>query len=338
MLAPGLHTTVQDEGRRGFQDVGVPVSGALDRVALRLANALVGNAAGAPALEILVQGPALKVVAESVRLALIGGSGGLELTSGERRVGAPGRSLRLTRGETMRVAPLGDVICAYLAVEGGLSVPPCLGSASTYARGGFGGPAGRVLAAGDVLLGPLAGAAKRGEVALPAPFDPGLDRPIRVVLGPQDDYLGDEAIATFLSSRYTVSAQADRMGFRLDGPQLAHERGADIVSDAAVTGSIQVPGSGQPIVLMVDAQTTGGYAKIATVVSADVPVLGRRKPGQSVRFEAVDQPQAEALRREEEAQVRGMIAAFRPVPPERALDLEALYQANLIDGMVDALG
>lgn len=337
MLTPGLHTTVQDGGRRGFRAFGVPASGPLDRVAFELANRLVGNAPDAPALEVLIQGPAFEVVADAVRIALVGGSGGLVLAGEERRVVPPGRSIRLERACVFSVAPPGEVICTYLAVEGGFAVPACLGSASTYARGGFGGAAGRPLAAGDFLAGVIREPEERSEMTLAEPLDPGFSQPIRVVLGPQQDYFSDEAVATFLSAPYRVSSQADRMGFRLEGPKLAHTRGSDIVSDPSVTGSVQVPGSGQPIVLVADAQTTGGYPKIATVISADVPVLGRRKPGQEVRFAAVTQREAEELRRDQEAFLQSCAAAFRPLAPERVLNLAALYEQNLIGGMVDAL-
>lgn len=337
MLAPGLHTTVQDGGRRGFRAFGVPVSGPLDRVSFQLANALAGNPPDAPALEILIQGPGFEVVAAAVRIALVGGSGGLEISGQEKRIVPPGQSVRLDRGESFRVAPLGEAICAYLALEGGFAVAPSLGSASTYARGAFGGAGGRPLVAGDVLAGEIPVVDERQEVGLAAPLDPGFDRLIRVALGPQQDYFSDDAVATFLSESYRVSPQADRMGFRLEGPKLTHTRGSDIVSDPSVTGSVQVPGSGQPIVLMADAQTTGGYPKIATVISADVPVLGRRRPGQEVRFAAVTQREAEALRRDQEDELRACVAAFRPVAPERTLNVAALYEQNLVGGIIDAL-
>ncbi len=144
----------------------------------------------------------------------------------------------------------------------------------------------------------------RSEYALPRALDLALDQPIRVVLGPQTDYFTDDAVKTFLSSDYTVSPQADRMGYRLEGPPLAHAKGYHIVSDGIVPGAIQVPGSGLPIVLMVDNQTTGGYPKIATVISADIPVVGRRKPGRTIRFVAVDVHEAELLRRKQEAEIR----------------------------------
>jgi allophanate hydrolase len=150
----------------------------------------------------------------------------------------------------------------------------------------------------------------RPERALGVPIAPGLADPIRVVLGPQADYFSAEAIDTLLTSEYVISPQADRMGYRLQGPVLAHKGGYDIVSDGIVTGAIQVPGSGQPIVLMVDNQTTGGYPKIATVVSADVPLVARRKPGRSIRFAEVDVLRAEQLRRDEEDRVTRAIEAI----------------------------
>lgn len=336
VLSPGLQTTVQDAGRRGHQDVGVPVAGALDRVSFALANALVGNPPEAPALEILLHGPTLEVAATSVRVALVGGIGGIELLGDEPRTVPSGESVRLTQGTRFRVNPLGDAACAYLALGGGIAAPLLLGSASTYVRGGLGGLDGRPLSAGDVVPGSLDAAEDRPEHELGSTLEAGLDQTIRVVLGPQDDYFAQEAIAAFLSSEYRISQQADRMGFRLEGPELPHTEGYDIVSDAIVAGSVQVPGSRQPIVLLVDAQTTGGYSKIATVISADIPVLGRRRSGRPVRFAAVTQSEAEAIRREEEAKLRALIESIRPVQRRGFIDTAALYEANLIGGMVDA--
>lgn len=313
VIAAGLHTTIQDLGRTGFQDVGVPTSGPLDRISLRFSNALVGNPPGTPALEMLLQGPTLKVLADSVRLALVGCNAGIEIRSGNARIIPAGQSVRLTRGEVFRIGALGDSVCAYLAVEGGPDIPMILGSASTYVRGAIGGFQGRPLQQSDIVPLKLAGVDVRGEHALPRPLGLALDQPIRVVLGPQADYFTDDAVKTFLSADYTVSPRADRMGYRLDGPPLAHAKGYNIVSDGIVAGAIQVPGSGRPIVLMVDNQTTGGYPKIATVISADIPVVGRRKPGRPIRFVAVDVHQAESLRKEQEAAIRQEVERLRPM-------------------------
>lgn len=313
VIAPGLHTTIQDAGRVGFQHVGVPASGPLDRISLRLANALVGNAAGAPALEILLQGPTLKVAADSVRVALVGSNASIEVRSGEPRRIPAGQSVTFVRDEVFRIGVLGDSLCAYLAIEGGLDVALVMGSASTYVRGGIGGLQGRRFQKHDIIALKLDRAASRAEHALARTLELALEQPIRVIFGPQADYFTEEGVRTFLSSDYTVSPQADRMGYRLDGPAISHAKGHDIVSDGIVTGAIQVPGSGRPIVLMVDHQTTGGYPKIATVISADIPVVARRRPGRTMRFVAVDVGAAERLRREQEAAIEHESAAIRPI-------------------------
>ncbi len=310
IIAAGVHTTVQDRGRFGYQDVGLPAAGPLDRISFQLANALVGNAPAAPAFEMLLQGPTVKVMAESVRVALVGCAAQIEIRSGNPRTIAAGRSVRLARDDVFRVGALRDSICAYLAIEGGPDIAPVLGSASTYVRAAIGGFEGCRLKAGDRVPLRLDSVEVRGEYALARPLDLGLDQPIRVVLGPQADFFTDGAVQTFLASAYTVSPQSDRMGYRLAGPALAHAKGYNIVSDGIVAGAIQVPGSGLPIVLMVDHQTTGGYPKIATVISADIPVIGRRKPGRAIRFVAVGVREAERLRREQEAATRLAIENF----------------------------
>ena len=192
-------------------------------------------------------------------------------------------------------------------------MPHVLGSASTYVRGRIGGFHGRRLQAKDIVDLRIGAATDEAERALARPFDARLDDSIHVVIGPQADYFTDDAIRTFFASEYTVSPQADRMGFRLEGPALAHKAGYDIVSDGIVSGAVQVPGSRQPIVLMVDNQTTGGYPKIATVASADLPLVARRKPGRSIRFVEVDVKEAERLRREQEAALMREISAIAPI-------------------------
>jgi allophanate hydrolase len=334
VVNPGIHTTVQDLGRTGFQYVGVPVSGPLDRISLRLANALVGNAPTTPALEMLLQGPAFEVVADSVRIALAGCNSAIDVGGDHARTVPSGTSVRLTRGDTFRVVQLGDSACAYLAIEGGIDLTPSLGSASTYVRGRIGGIDGLALKSGDSVLLKQATVVERPEKTLAQPFNLALDQPVRVVLGPQADFFTEAAIATFLSAEYVVSVQSDRMGFRLEGMPLEHAKGYNIVSDGIVTGSIQVPGSGLPIVLMADAQTTGGYPKIATVISADIPVLGRRRPGRTVSFAAVSVGEAERLRREQEAALHQCMESLRVADATVAMDVASLYTENLISGVV----
>lgn len=334
VLAPGLHTTVQDRGRLGHQRIGVPVSGALDRESLALANALVGNEPGAAALEILHQGPRLAVLAESVRVALAGDGASIALASGEF---VPAwRSATFERGAEFSVVAARGSVCTYLAVAGGLDVPLFLGSASTYVRAGFGGLDGRALKAGDIVPIALERAPDGPELRLAKPPAARLGEPMRVILGPQQEYFTEGAIAALLDSEFRVSQNADRMGMRLDGARLAHKSGWDIVSDAIPTGAIQVPGSGQPILLLADHQTTGGYPKIACVVSADLPRVGRLRPGDALRFAAVGLEEAEALAREAAARLADLVRSLEPAFDAAALDLGSLYRANLISGVVSA--
>jgi biotin-dependent carboxylase-like uncharacterized protein len=334
VLAPGLHTTVQDLGRTGFQAIGVPVSGALDGVALRLANHLAGNPPGTAGLEILLSGPTLRVAADTVRVALTGAEASLAI-EGARAGPVPAwQSVRLARGDVVSLVVGRGSACCYLAVEGGIAVPSVLGSASTYARAMIGGFAGRPLQPGDLLPLALAAAPERAELRLPDPPDAAADEPIRIVLGPQQDYFTAAALATLLAAEYRISRSADRMGLRLDGPALAHRRGWDIVSDAIATGAIQVPGLGRPILLLADHQTTGGYPKIATVVSADLPVVGRRRPGDAIRFAAVSAEMAEELARHAERRFAALVASLEPVPEGSGIDLATLYAGNLISGVV----
>jgi len=288
-------------------------------------------------LEILVQGPLLDIAAASVRVSQVGVGDGFVIEGEHARTVPAGQSARLTRGQRIRIAAHGKTFCAYLAVEGGFDVAPCLGSAATYTRNRLGGFAGRALQTGDLLPVLGQGADVRPELTLDPAYDPGLDQPIRVVLGPQQDCFTADAVNTFLSATYAVSVQADRMGFRLDGPKLAHAKGYDIVSDGIAQGAIQVPGSGQPIVMLADAQTTGGYAKLATVISADVPAIARRRPGAPVRFAAVTQAEAEDIRREQEGNLANWISRLQTVRELPVVDTAALQASNLIDGVVNAL-
>lgn len=310
VIEPGLSTTIQDSGRGGFRNIGVPASGPLDRITFRLANAIVGNYSSAPALEILMLGPTLRVLSDSIRIALAGSNACIEIGHEDVRRIASGCSVRLSRGDVFRVTPIDDSVCAYLAIEGGIQVPPVLGSAATNVRGRIGGFHGRRLQQGDQLSLKLDSVQLRPEYAISRPLDLGLDQPIRVILGPQDDYFTKDSIETFLSSEYTVSFQADRMGYRLEGPPLTHAKGYNIVSDGIVTGAIQVPGSGHPIVLMVDNPTTGGYPKIATVIFADIPLIARRRPQQRIRFAAVGLPEAQLAYRHQEAAVQRLVQSM----------------------------
>jgi biotin-dependent carboxylase-like uncharacterized protein len=337
VVAPGLMTTLQDLGRPGYQRLGIPVSGALDGVSLRAANLLAGNAPGMGALEIAYQGPTLAVEAESIRVAYAGGTAAIDIladegaSSGERL--QPLQSARLRKGQILRIGALSGSAVGYLAIEGGFDVAPVLGSQSTLARAGLGGLKGRPLRAGDTLSLKQERTEDRQERTLPSLA---LAPPphIRVLLGPQDDYFSSEGKRTLLQSVYTVSPASDRMGMRLAGPALEHARGYNIVSDGTGPGSIQVPGNGLPIVLLADRQTTGGYPKIATVISADMPALGRLMPGARVAFKAVDIAAAEAAHRQHRADLDAIADSI--VGVRAAIDAAKLLESNLVSGMIDA--
>ena len=333
VVTPGLQTTVQDLGRWGQQRLGLPVAGALDPVALRLANALVGNPQGAAGLEVRFAGPTLEVEADEVLVALTGALEG-RLEDDPPAVLRPWRSWRLHRGQRVRIACAGGAV-GCLAVGGGFALAPVAESLATYARAGLGGLAGRALQAGDLL--PLAGGAdgrRELELARPPAADEG---PIRAVAGPQADYFTDEALAAFTEATWTVSSEADRMGLRLEGPALRHKGAADIISDGIATGCIQVPANGQPILLMVDRQTVGGYPKIATVASVDLPRVGRLKPGDRLRFAMVEVAEAQAARRAAERRLMALAADLVPAAPLGRIDAARLLDANLISGVVDSL-
>ena len=309
VLDPGLLTTVQDLGRPGYQRVGIPPSGPLDRGAFVLANRLVGNPDGAAGLELTLRGPRLEVRRECV-VAVTGADMGVAVNGAAV---ATWTAVRLRRGDVVGFRMVTAGCRAYLAVAGGLALPPALGSRSTYLRGRLGGVEGRALQKGDAL--PLGSPARPLE-ALESRTVPEARRPAygsevecRVILGPQDDRFTADGVEAFLAGPYDVTPQADRMGYRLSGPRIAHARGHDIISDGIPLGGIQVPGEGQPIVLLVDRQTTGGYTKIATVISVDIARLGQSRPGHRVRFRRVTLDEAHTAVREERAWLDAAVAA-----------------------------
>jgi biotin-dependent carboxylase-like uncharacterized protein len=318
--------SIQDLGRSGYRHFGVPVSGALDSVSLRLANALVRNPPDAAVLEMRLTGPRLQAHAP-VRVALAHAEATIECADGSRKPLPAWHSTTLAPGDILKVGAVQGG-AGYLAVAGGFDVPAVLGSRATYARAGFGSllREGMSLPIGSADLNPP-------ELAvLPAPtFEEG---PIRVIPGPQREMFTDDAFATFASSDYTVTQEADRMGLRLAGPALKHVAGADIISDAVMPGAVQVPGDGRPIVLLADCQSVGGYAKIATVIAADLPRLGRLLPGNTLRFAAVDVETALAALRAQESWLAETIAGLKPLVT--GIDIDALYQANLVDGVIHA--
>lgn len=286
VIKSGLFTSVQDLGRFGFQRFGVSVSGAMDKYAFACANVLVGNAVNDACLEVTLFGPELEVLSP-VQVA-IAGADFLVLVNGE--VVPMMQTFNVKKGDVIAFSGSAHSGCrAYLAVRGGIDVPIVLGSRSTYVRGGFGGFDGRGLKVDDMLRAfePQNPLVERR--VLPDDFLPKYEGEFTVdaVLGPQDDMFTVEGVETFLSQVYILTPESDRMGYRLDGAFIKHKDAPEIVTDALTPGAVQVPGGGKPIVLMVDAQTTGGYPKIATVTTPDVSRLGQAKPGDRVRFRRV---------------------------------------------------
>ncbi len=293
-VAPGPFGSVQDAGRVGWRRFGLTGAGAMDPEGLVAANALVGNPPEAACVEFAHAGGTWRLRGEARRIAVAGG--GFAVSVDGRPV-PPLTSTILRPGQVLALGGAPDAVWGYLAVAGGIGVAREFGSRSTHPRSGVGGLEGRLLRAGDRLpLGPAAPPSGPERLLPLEPRRPGA--PVRVVLGPQDDHFPDEAIARLLAEPYRVTARGDRMAYCLEGPPLRHAGGFNIVSDGLLPGSIQVPGSGQPIVMLMDAQTTGGYPKIATVVSADLGRLAQRRPGEPVRFRAVGREDAQALRRE----------------------------------------
>lgn len=283
VLSPGLQTTVQDLGRWGHQACGVAVAGPMDPFAHRLANALAGNPRSAATLEVAVVGPVLRFD-ESRVIAVAGAVFDLTLDAQPVPCETP---LAVRPGSVLRFGSRRGGARAYLAVAGGIDTPPVLGSRATHVPTATGGFDGRALRRGDRLpLGPASGAVRPPRFRRTGEF-PGDPVPVaRVLPGPELDRFAADALDVLVSAPYHVSVQSDRMGFRLTGPTLSHvPPGADIISDAVPVGTIQVPASGQPLVLMADRQTAGGYARIATVISADIGILGQACPGDRLRFE-----------------------------------------------------
>jgi len=304
ILEPGLLTTIQDGGRSGQLRYGIPPSGPMDRRALIIANRLVGNADTAAALECAYMGPRFDV-AHPCAIAVTGAPAPVTVN---REPVPAWTTVVLKAGDQVRVGVPKSGVFSYVAFAGGIDVPMVLGSRATYAKGRLGGLGGRALRAGDVLqLGPATGAPRRRTVDRRHVPDFDSEPEIRVVLGPQSDRFTDEGVAALLGGPYEMLPQSDRMGARLRGPRITHARGHDIISDGIPLGGIQVPGDGQPIVLLVDRQSTGGYTKIATVCSIDIGRIGQVKPGKRLTFRAIEVAEAHRLLREDAQSLAGAV-------------------------------
>jgi len=289
VLKPGLFTTIQDSGRLGYLEYGVPISGAMDASSLVAANLLVANDKNDACLETTIIGPELQALSK-IQIAITGGTCTPKIN---------GRSVPMWQTVTAEeddVVSFGRMYSgcrAYVAVRGGVDSPVLLGSRSTCVRGGFGGMDGRQLKAGDVVEA-FSASSLSVDYLVPEEFIPRFadHYTVHVVLGPQADMFTENGIEAFLSSRYKVTLEADRMGYRLEGPIIEHKGKAEIVSDALLPGAIQVPKNGKPIVMMKDAQTTGGYPKIAVAITSDLDMLGQAKPNDEIQFSKITVKQA----------------------------------------------
>ena len=331
VLSPGAHTTLQDGGRELWLRFGVAPSGALDPRALAAANLLVGNPPLCGALEMTLTGGSFAAEGGGARIALAGAA--MRMTIDGAAI-ASDRSHTLAAGAVLRIGGARGGARAYLAVSGGFAAVPVFGSVATHTRSGIGGFAGRVLQEGDVLK--LAAVPPTGPERRLVAEPPPTHTHLRIVLGPQDDYFTAAAIERLRDGEFTISPRSDRMGLQLAGPALTHARGFNVISDGIAAGSIQVPGGGQPIILLADRQTTGGYPKIATVISADLPGLGQMRPGDRLRFVAVGLDEARTARRKLMAWLDALPQRIVAVSDE--FDSERLLGANLISGVTDGDG
>jgi biotin-dependent carboxylase-like uncharacterized protein len=325
----GPASSVQDGGRPGSQRYGLTPSGAMDRLALAAANCLVGNALFAAAVEIGPFGATFTARDGAVRVALTGASRNADVAG---RAASLDSSVMLADGETLTLGFARGGSFSYLAIEGGIAGEPMFGSLAVNARAGLGSPYPRPLQASDELQTASASGAAERRIELPAMSD----IPIRIVFGPQDDEFADETKRLFLDSEWKISATSDRMGYRLEGPVIKHLHGHNIVSDGTVNGSIQVPGNGQPIVLMPDRGTSGGYPKIATVISADLGRFAQIPAGRAFRFRAVGMAEAQAEVRKSAELLRSLPDRLRGIE-NFDLNIEALQDANVAGAAVSAV-
>ena len=285
VLNPGLLTTVQDLGRVGYQQFGVSVSGVMDPRATALANILVGNPDGEAVLECTMMGPHLQFN-QANYIAITGGDLGATLDGQPVQTY---KAFKVEAGQVLKFTMPKKGCRAFVAFAGGLDIPEVMGSRSTYMKAKIGGFQGRKLEKGDEIgfRAPNPDLPNPNLRSMAPEFVPRAEYTVRVVLGPQDDYFTDAGIQTFLSEVYTVTAEFDRMGCRLEGAVIQHKDGGDIISDGIAFGAIQVPSAGKPIIMLGDRQTTGGYTKIANVITADFRILAQLKQGDKVRFEKV---------------------------------------------------
>jgi antagonist of KipI len=295
--APGMLTTVQDLGREGYGPIGVSASGAADAISLRLGNRLVGNIAGAAGLEMMLAGGTF-IFPDGAIAALTGSDFGATLDDASVEVG---RSFEIRPGQMLRLGHTRSGARCYLCVQGGIAVERLLGSASTHVLSGLGGFQGRALRKGDVLqIGSAAEAFRKRTIARQVSKQLASRKVLRVTRGPQADWFSEPALRAFETESYRVGEQSNRMGLRLDGAPLSPPARAGMITEGVSLGAVQVPPGGAPIILFVEQQTTGGYPKIANVISADLHRVGQLRPRDEIRFKTVSFDVARSLLIEQE--------------------------------------
>jgi biotin-dependent carboxylase-like uncharacterized protein len=294
ILTHGILTTVQDRGRPGYQSLGIAESGAMDTFSFVAANRLVGNPDNSACLEITLFGPKIRFLSPTWG-SLTGANLSARLN---HRTLNPGTTFRAEVDDLLTFGPRRYGMRAYLAVEGGIDVPVILGSRSTYVYAGFGGHEGRPLQKGDILSA-FAIECSDGPVieGLPSDFQIRPSQPfsLRVIIGPHEDRFTSDGLRIFLSSSYIVTSESNRMGYRLKGPRITHRESPIVVSEATPLGAVQVPGQGNPVILLRERGTTGGYTKIACVITVDLNLLAQIFPGEEIYFRSVDLEEAHRL-------------------------------------------
>jgi len=295
--APGLLTTVQDLGREGFGLLGVSPSGAADPISLRLGNRLVGNSHGAAALEMTLLGGEF-LFPQGAIIALTGSDFGATLDGMPLD---PSIAVDARPGQTLRFGSTRSGARCYLCVQGGIVVEPFLGSASTHLLSGLGGYEGRALRKNDVLhIGPEIAPFQKTTIASRALEHLSPRKVLRVTRGPQSDWFPESSVETFYAGTYRVAEESNRMGLRLQGKPVPRDSGGEMITEGVSIGAVQITTGGLPIILFVEQQTTGGYAKIANVICADLHSLGQLRPRDEIRFEQVAWETARSLLREQE--------------------------------------
>jgi len=308
ILNGGVLSSIQDRGRYGYRQYGVPISGAMDGYALRVANILVGNPEEAAGVEVTFYGLKIRST-KDIWIAITGGNLSPQVNGESVPMWS---SVRLKKDNVLAFTRLKSGLRAYIAVQGGMDIPPLMNSRSTMIKAAFGGTGGPLKSGDRLRIGENFLLEKTGVKTVPEKYVPEYktQNELRVVLGPQFDYFAEETLGLFFDSEYAISPESDRQGYRLKGPELKHIGSFNLITEAVWPGAVQVPGDGLPIILLADAQTTGGYPKIASVISVDLDRIGQAKPSDKIRFQSVSLEEAQKLFWERENHIREIKRVF----------------------------